>query len=179
MKQIISKAMNSGMDFTRRGALKSFLTRFEIDPDVYDQAYISIKNMAFKKDFSALPFDNRVVILPHCLRDRDECKAEFTDRGYICARCGACDIQAIAEYAEDLGYKGVYIVPGGSMAKKIMEDLKPRGVVGVACFLELAESMELAMLYDIHPQGIPLIRDGCKDTLVDIEEVKDILSQKL
>ncbi|MFO8110652.1 MAG: DUF116 domain-containing protein [Thermoplasmata archaeon] len=177
MKEIISKAMSSGMDFTRGSTIKSFLNRMDIDQDVYDRAYIVLKNSAFKKSFSSTPYNHRVVLLPHCLRNVNKCKAEFTDHGYICAGCGACDIKEIKEFAEDLGYKGVFIIPGGSMVRMIMKKMKPAAVVGVACFLELAESMEQVIINNIIPQGVPLLKDGCKDTVVDKEELKRILKQ--
>ncbi len=178
MKEIISRAMSSGMDFTRGSTIKAFLARLDIDQDVYDKVYITLKNMAFKHDFSNTHFDQRIVLLPHCLRNVEKCKAKFTELGYICAECGECDIGEIKKVADDLGYKGVYVVPGGSMARKVMEETKPAAVVGVACFLELAENMEQVVVYHIIPQGVPLLKEGCKNTLVDKEKLKEILKQR-
>ncbi len=175
MKEIISRAMSSGMDFTRGSTIKAFLARIDIDQDAYDRVYITLKNMAFKQDFTNTHFDQRIVLLPHCLRNVERCEAEFTELGYICAHCGACDIGDIKKQADELGYKGVFVVPGGSMARKVMEDIRPSAVVGVACFLELAESMEQAVVYHIIPQGVPLLKDGCIDTVVDKEELKKIM----
>ncbi len=178
MKEIISKAMNSGMDFTRGSTIKSFLNRMDIDPDVYDRVYIFLKNSAFKNSFSRVPFEERIVLLPHCMRDVTKCKAEFTDHGYLCSECGSCSIGDIKKMADGLGYNGVYVIPGGSMARKIMEELKPTAIVGVACFMELAENMEQVVVFNIIPQGIPLSKDGCKDTTVDLYEVETILRQR-
>lgn len=177
MKEIISKAMSSGMDFTRGSTIKSFLNRMDIDQDVYDSVYIYLKNSAFKKGFSKIPFNKRVLMLPHCMRNVDSCEAEFTDYGYECVHCGSCRIGDLKKYAEDLGYSKVFVIPGGSMARRIIEDFRPDAIVGVACFLELAEHMEQVVVYGMIPQGIPLSKDGCKDTTVDDEEVKDILNQ--
>ncbi len=177
MRDIISRAMSSGMDFTRGSVIKAFLARLDIDQDMYDRVYIALKNMAFKQDFSNTHFDDRIVLLPHCLRNVEKCKAEFTELGYICEKCGECDIGDIKKLADELGYMGVYVIPGGSMARKVMEETKPAAVVGVACFLELAENMEQVVVYHIIPQGVPLLKDGCIDTVVDTIELKRVLKQ--
>ncbi len=175
MKDILSKAASSGLDFTRRGALKSFLSRLDIDPEGYDAVYITIKNMAFEREFKRMPFSNRLVFLPQCLKNSSECTAELTEDGYVCKKCGKCSIKEIMEEAESLGYKGVYIVPGGSLVKKIIERERPGAVVGVACYLELVETMEQVALMGTIPQGVHLYKDGCVDTAVNVDKVIEML----
>ncbi len=172
MREIISKAASSGLDFTRRGALKSFLARIDIEQDTYDMVYTTIKNMSFEKDFCKIPYDNRIVFLPQCLRNANECPAELGKDGYRCKKCGKCPIGEVFALAEELGYKGVYIVPGSSLVRNIIDRDRPRAVVGVACYLELAETMEHVALLDTIPQGVPLLKDGCVDTIADMEKVK-------
>lgn len=177
MKEVISKAMSSGLDFTRRGALKSFLNKMDIDEDLYDKVYIAIKNRAFKKEFKDTPEEHIIIFLPQCLRNSEGCEAELTDEGYQCNKCGRCSISSIIKASEDLGYGGVYIVPGGSLVRKIMEKKKPKAVVGIACNYELVEGIEHATIHDIPTQSVPLIRDGCKDTEVDLEEVYELIDK--
>ncbi len=178
MKDILSKAASSGLDFTRRGALKSFLSRLDMDPEGYDAIYITIKNMAFRKEFKRVPFSNRLVFLPQCLKSSKECPAKLTEYGYECKKCGKCSIAEIIEEAEELGYKGVYIVPGGSLVKKIIEKERPGAVAGVACYLELVETMEQVALMGTIPQGVPLTKDGCVDTSVIVDKVKEMLEMQ-
>ncbi|MFO7791508.1 MAG: DUF116 domain-containing protein [Candidatus Saliniplasma sp.] len=177
MKEVISKAMSSGLDFTRRGALKSFLNKMEIDEDLYDKVYIAIKNRAYKDRFDDTPKENIIIFLPQCLRNSEECEAELTDEGYKCNHCGACSISKIIKTAEDLGYMGVFVVPGGSLVRNIMKKKQPRAVVGIACNYELVEGIEHASIHGIPTQSIPLLRGGCKDTEVDEEEVLEVLDK--
>ncbi len=177
MKEVISKAMSSGLDFTRRGALKSFLNKMDIDEDLYDKVYIAIKNRSFYKEFEEAPKKSIIIFLPQCLRNSEKCEAELTDEGYQCDHCGECSISTIIKTSEGLGYGGVYIVPGGSLVRNIMKNKKPRAVLGVACNYELVEGIEHATIHDIPTQSIPLIKDGCKDTEVDEKEVLELLDK--
>lgn len=44
----------------------------------------------------------------------------------------------ITEYAKNLGYEHVYVVPGGSMVYRILKENKDvRAALGVACLSEL------------------------------------------
>ncbi len=178
MKEIVSKAMSSGLDLTRRGAVKSFLKRLDIDQDLYDRLYTEIKNKAMKTDFKKVPFKERIIFVPQCMRNSKKCQAELEDYGYECKRCGACDIDDIISLADELGYKKVYIVPGGSMVRNIIKKTKPGAVIGVACILEIAEAMELAVVHNVNPQGVCLLKDGCKDTIVDMDELENVMKMR-
>lgn len=175
MKDIISRAMSSGLDFTSGGALKSFLNRFEIDEELYDKTYVKIKNMAFESEFKETPNSKIIIFLPQCLRDSQDCEADLTDEGYVCNRCGNCVIDEVFELAERHEYKGVYIVPGGSMVRKIMKEYEPEAVIGVGCYPELVEAMEFSSVYNIPPQGVSLTKAGCKDTEMNKEELFKVI----
>ncbi|MGM0406048.1 MAG: DUF116 domain-containing protein [Thermoplasmatota archaeon] len=177
MKEVISKAMSSGLDFTRRGALKSFLNRMDIDEDLYDQVYIVIKNRSYKKEFENTPKRDIIIFLPQCLRNSEKCEAELTDKGYECKHCGGCSISTIIKSANKLGYSDVFVVPGGSLVRSIIKEKRPGAIVGVACNYELVEGIEHASVHGIPTQSIPLLRGGCKDTKVDEEEVLELLDK--
>ena len=118
------------------------------------------------KEFRKIPFEERALFLPQCLRNADDCKAKSTDMGYECVHCGNCAISEIKRKAEGMGYS-VFIVPGGRMVYNIMENARPKGVIGVACPFELAEAMEKVTDVGIPCQGILLDKDGCRNTAVD------------
>jgi len=71
------------------------------------------------------------------------------------------------------GYKGVCIASGGAMALKYVAELRPRGIVAVACNKELQEGVEAVLSMATNPSEappivvVPLTRDGCIDTEVD------------
>jgi hypothetical protein len=171
MKDLVTAVQDTGMDIGTRSSLKAVMLKLGMDINMVDQIYVKTKNDVHAKEFAVVAFIDRAVFLPQCLRNSKECKAPLTDEGYACVKCGACPIGKLKAEAERLGYGGFYIVPGGSMVFKIMVKRKFKAVLGVACHFELADSMEKASLYGIPAQGVPLTKDGCKDTQVDVEPV--------
>ncbi|MFP3871546.1 MAG: DUF116 domain-containing protein [Candidatus Aenigmatarchaeota archaeon] len=178
MKEIISKAMSSGLDFSQKGVLKSFLYKMDLDEETYDRVYVNLKNNSLEDKVSKVDFEDRIVLLPQCLRDPDNCEAEMEEFGYKCKNCGNCVIDDIKSKAEDLNYEKVYIVPGSSMAKNVLKKKDPSAVIAVACHSELVEGFEASHVYSIPIQGVPLLRSGCVNTEVDLEKVEEKLQMK-
>jgi hypothetical protein len=71
--------------------------------------------------------------------------------------------------AKDLGYKGIFILPGGSLAQKILLELKPKASLGVACSKELVLGSYLCEKVGVIGQGVKLLKDGCINTVVDMK----------
>lgn len=179
MLEILTKLMAVGADLSSRSAIKRALSFIGEDDDLVDQIYIFVKNKSYGNEVFRVPFEKRALFLPQCLRNSKNCEAELNERGYVCKRCGSCSINEIVEYAEKLGYKHIYIVPGGSLVFKILKEIREeiKAAIGVACFTELSEASERLSRYNIPHQCIPLLKSGCIDTIVDVEEVKRIIGK--
>lgn len=173
---IIAKLASVGADLSTRNAIRMALSLISEDEELTDQIYVEIKNKAYKEDFAKVPVEKKAVFIPQCLRNVKECPAEFGEYGWKCTKCGKCSIGDIIEYGEKLGYKQFYIVPGGSLVKKILKEKVPKGEIkaalGIACWPELAEASEKLSILKIPLQAVPLLRAGCINTLVDLERVK-------
>jgi hypothetical protein len=63
----------------------------------------------------------------------------------------------------------VYILPGGSCVSKILKTANYEGVVGVACGEEIKISGEILGGGDVAGQAIPLIKNGCANTIFNLE----------
>ena len=61
------------------------------------------------------------------------------------------------------------------MVFKIITKKKPKAVMGVACYVELEQAMETAGRLGLPNMGTPLLKDGCKDTNVDVKKVFSML----
>jgi len=133
-------------------------------------------NRLYETEFRGIPFSERAIFIPHCLRHK-ECKAERSIEGIICINCGRCNIGSFKKEAEALGYR-VFIVPGASIIKKIIEKYKFKAVLGVACLPELKQGIELMKKRGIAALAVPLLKDGCVDTKVDWNKVKAITNLK-
>jgi len=140
---------------------------FSIREELVDEILIELRNAVMLEDFKHS--ERRAVVLPQCMR-HPECKARCDPIiGYECKKCGMCDIGRIVEAAEKYNFK-VFVVPGDSFVRKIMQSYKPGACLGVACYTELTESMQAVSKF-VPVQGVCLLKDGCYDTKVDVDEV--------
>jgi len=134
------------------------------------------------KQLSKIDPSQRILLLPHCLRQSNTCKASYNEEGLQCQRCDPdCAVNQLTAAALQNGYKGVCVAPGGRLALKYVEKSRPRAVVAVACEKELAEGVEgvkaLAKV-NLTPLTviIPLVKDGCVDTEVDVVKALEIIT---
>lgn len=174
IEDLVNRVLGLGLDVGTKDAVKSALQLIGSDTSTVDIVYIELRNRLNLRAFSKVPFQERALFLSHCLKSSDNCKAKVTDAGLQCEDCGACQLTIMRKEALDLGYK-VYIVPGGSLVFRIIKETKPKACVGVACPFELEEAFEKLTVANIPYQGIPLSKDGCVNTAVDVHKVSRIL----
>jgi len=121
----------------------------------------------------------RALFLPHCSRKYldSRCKAVFNPDipSYTCAHCSAdCLVNQSVQLATKKAYD-IYIVPGGSCIPKIMRNTNYEGAVGVACGEEIKMFGPLLSKLDVAGQAIPLIKNGCANTIFNIETLAKVL----
>lgn len=127
--------------------------RIGISRDRVGHSFIRVSNLLVNR---AAGEGAVLALLPRCLTR--ECKKRTKE---ICA--GYSDVVA-------------YTAPGGSVARKIIRETKPRAIVAVACERDLVSGIQ-----DIAPKipviGIPNSRpEGpCKDTTLDLDEFESAL----
>lgn len=138
-------------------------------------AITSRKNKEHALAFSRTEFHERIVFVPQCLRSTEKCAAEERAAEYVCRRCRACKIATVFERADELGYMGVRILKGGSAISHLLHTIKPKAVLGVACSFEGALGMLECERLGIAVQTVILLRDGCADTDVDLDEVMETM----
>ncbi|MGI5835471.1 MAG: DUF116 domain-containing protein [Chloroflexota bacterium] len=137
-----------------------------------------------RKQLAAIDPKERVLLLSHCLRPSKRCPGKFAKEGLICPEpCEEhCVVGRLRDAAISLGYMGVCIAAGGSMALKYVLEHRPRGIVAVACEKELAEGVDAVRSKSENENSlpvivvVPLINDGCVDTEVDEAAALEIIS---
>ncbi len=144
-------------------------------PEVLDLFLIEAANAAMARSFArAGPV--RMLAAPQCLRS-GECRAPLDPRdGYRCRRCGKCPLGELGLAAEQTGFQ-FFIVPGDRMVKRLAHRLGAHAAIGVACPAELSGAMLAGMRMGVAAIGVPLACDGCFETSVDIERVKDAMGR--
>ena len=115
----------------------------------------------------------RVLFLPHCSRKYmdSRCRAVFEPSlpSYVCAHCSPdCNVNRADRVAKEKGYD-VYVLPGGSCVPKILKAKKYEGAVGVACGEEVKLSTELLNSMSVAGQSVPLLKNGCANTVFNLE----------
>jgi len=152
--------------------LRRLLSFFRVDPSLIDRVSVEIRNALNYPDFAATSMEERVLLLPQCIRST-ECPAKLNPvDGIHCMECGKCMIAELSAICKELGIR-MYISPGGTFTGRILMYSRPKAkaVVGVACYPNLHEGMLNAKLMGVTAQGVPLITPGCVNTTVDREEI--------
>ena len=162
------------MDLSTKDLKVRVAELFNLSEDEAARVIIRARNELKKEKLSAAK--KKIVFLPQCLRKR-ECKAPLTEEGFQCKRCSEdCQARQIRDYSLAGGAE-CFIVPGGTMVRNIVVSRKPDGVVGVACWKEAEEGAAECEKLGVPAVGVTLVRDGCVNTLVDVEEVKALLDE--
>ncbi|MHA1480863.1 MAG: DUF116 domain-containing protein [Candidatus Thorarchaeota archaeon] len=136
---------------------------------------IEAMNVLSGQAYTDIPLENKILLIPHCLRDAQNCIAPVDEEGYHCQKCGACVIADIVTSAEAVGIKW-YMVGGGSQAMNIVKNARPHAVLGIACFDDSLKALETLGEYGIPSQAILLSKAGCVNTEVDLDLVIDQLN---
>ncbi len=138
-------------------------------------ALILKKNRENTFRFLITPYAERVVLLPQCLRSTTACQAEERDGEYICKGCGACKIAEITRRANELGYLGTRVLKGGSAIPRLIKETQAKAVLGIACPIEGALGIMVCEHAGVPVFCVPLLRAGCADTDVDLDDVRSAL----
>lgn len=138
--------------------------------------HIELRNKLNEYGYKRVPFNERALFLPHCLRDSKECKAKYDEEGLHCKRCGKCQINELIDLAEEMDYEKVFVCPGGSMVQKLVKKYNPKAILGVCCYDEANMAFDKLRGTNVAPQAVLLLYDGCKDTKANIAEVKEKMS---
>ena len=137
---------------------KNIMKFFKCDELFVDRVSINAKDL--------------IVILPHCLRAKN-CPAKLGSSGLSCIKCGKCSVGIFEEICERKGI-GIYIVPGSTFIKRVIKQRPFKGVICVACPVDLNQA--LMFLSNYITQGVYLLNDGCINTRVNENEVIYLLN---
>ena len=135
--------------------------------------YIEVNNIMVKSNLLKYDTSDILILLPHCLQN-SECEVKITGGIEKCKRCGKCDLDRISKISGECDVKAV-VVTGGTAARKLIKDLRPKLVLSIACERDLVSG-----IYDV--KNVPVLgvlnkrpNGPCFNTRVIVEEVKKYL----
>jgi geranylgeranyl diphosphate synthase type II len=137
---------------------------------------VLVGNFFWKQQFLAIPFERRMLLLPHCLKHAEGCPADYDEYGLDCEKCGACSIADYKVRAEQLGYK-VLVAEGSPIVLKIIVSGHIDGILGVSCLNVLEKAIDKVLVAGVPSYAIPLHSGDCKNTSLDESWVWDVLEK--
>jgi geranylgeranyl pyrophosphate synthase len=137
-------------------------------------ALVCISNEFWREQVQAIPFQRRLLLLPHCLKHAEGCPADYDEFGLDCRKCGACSVADFKTKAEDLGYK-VLVSEGTPIVLKIIVSGHIDAIVGVACLNVLEKALDKVLLAGIPCVAAPLLSSNCRSTSVDDDWVFELI----
>ena len=136
---------------------------------------VAVSNEFWRATFAAVPQHRRLFLLPHCLANRAACAGTYDAVGLHCAGCGSCEIDGLRRYAEEMGYAVIVAEGTSSVLMKIL-DGEADAILGVACLDSLEKSFHRVAELGVPHLALPLLRNGCVDTLAEVDEIRLLLA---
>ena len=136
---------------------------------------IELNNALWRAYFPHIARKQRLLLLPFCLRKQPECPADHDDLGLICRNCGQCNIPYLSAEADTLDMP-VLVAESSSAVADWVEQGEIQAVVGVSCLDSLEKSFPAMLRSAVPGIAVPLLRDGCKDTAFDPDDLKRALA---
>lgn len=137
-------------------------------------AMVAISNEFWRGQVQAVPFQRRLLLLPHCLKHAEGCPADYDEFGLDCKKCGACSVADFKVKAEELGYK-VLVSEGTPIVLKIIVSGHVDAIVGVACLNVLEKALDKILLAGVPCVAAPLLSSNCRSTSVDDDWVSELI----
>ena len=134
------------------------------------RSFIKVNNELVLSDTPHCKPHELLVLLPHCIQS-SRCTHRLTYHIDNCARCGACPIRDVLGLRDAYGVQ-VAIATGGTIARRIVVQARPKLIVAVACERDLSSGIQ-----DTHPLpvfGVINERPNgpCLDTFVNIRRLE-------
>ncbi|MBN2541589.1 DUF116 domain-containing protein [bacterium] len=146
---------------------------FGISKDKLRSSYVDVNDALIKATKKRISTDKILLLLPHCLQN-SECPWRITFDIHNCRNCGNCVISELLEIVDK--YKiSMKVATGGTIARKVIKEIRPTVIIAVACQRDLTSGITDA--YPIPVYGILNKRPNgpCFNTDVDIDKVKEAL----
>lgn len=136
-----------------------------VDKESIMLSFISVNNELVQAEADRYRPEDVLLLMPHCLQS-SKCDRRLTYDINNCKRCGLCPIAGLLDLHDAYGVN-LAIATGGTIARRIVVQMRPRLIIAVACYRDLASGIQDA--YPLPVFGVLNERPHgpCLDTLVD------------
>lgn len=134
------------------------------------KVYVHLNNKYIFSISHRIKSEDIMILTPHCIQ-KNFCKHKITNNIENCAGCGKCNVDDLVKLKQKYNIK-VFIATGGTLARKIILENKPKAIIAVACERDLTSGIQdvskipVVGVFNKRPNG------PCIDTQMDISEVE-------
>jgi len=180
---LLSVALGRSLPLTKRlrgVTIKLFLPLmiilarlFGISKERVRNSFIKVNNELVLAEGKVYQPREILLLLPHCLQS-SRCAVRLTYDINNCKRCGLCPVAALLALTDAYGVH-MAIATGGTIARRIVVQKRPRLILAVACERDLAAGVQDT--YPLPVFGILNDRPNgpCLDTLVALPDLERAL----
>ncbi|WP_330408573.1 DUF116 domain-containing protein [Romboutsia weinsteinii] len=136
--------------------------------------FIKLNNKYIYSKKYNLNSEDILILIPHCVQ-KNSCKLKVTNEITNCKQCGLCNIGDLVQLKEKANVN-IFVATGGTLARKIIMDNRPKAVIAVACERDLTAGVQdtskipVLGVFNKRPNG------PCVDTSIDIKEVEEAIN---
>ncbi len=133
-------------------------------------SFIQVNNELVNASQKTYAPSELLLLMPHCLQ-RSKCKLRLTYDIRNCKRCGRCPIDGLLGLSDKYGVD-LAIATGGTIARRIVVQKRPRLILAVACERDLSAGIQDT--YPLPVFGVLNERPHgpCLDTLVPLDRLE-------
>jgi hypothetical protein len=144
-----------------------------ISKDKVRSSFVKVNNDLVSSQAKRYQPKELLLLMPHCLQ-RSKCKMRLTYSIHNCKRCGQCPIDKLIGLSEHYGIH-LAIATGGTIARRIVVQRRPKLILAVACERDLASGIQDT--YPLPVFGILNFRPNgpCLDTDVPLDVLEDAI----
>ncbi len=150
---------------------------FGISKNKIRSSFIRVNNELVLSETGRFKPSEILLLMPHCLQ-KSKCKIRLTYDINNCKRCGKCPITGLLELSDKYGIY-LAIATGGTIARRIVVQRRPKIIIAVACQRDLASGIQDT--YPLPVYGVLNQRPHgpCLDTLVPLEHLEKAIRRFL
>jgi hypothetical protein len=136
-------------------------------------SFIKVNNELVATNGKTYSPDEIILLMPHCLQQSD-CDVRLTYDTQNCKRCGKCHITGLLNLSDKYGLY-LAIATGGSIARRIVVQRRPKLILAVACERDLSSGIQDT--YPLPVYGILNMRPHgpCINTSVHLDSLEEAI----
>jgi len=140
-------------------------------------SFIKVNNEMVLRELGRFEPSRILLLMPHCLQN-SRCEMRLTHDVNNCKRCGMCPITGLLELRDKYGVH-LAVATGGTIARRIVVDKRPKVIIAVACYRDLSSGIQDT--YPLPVFGVLNERPHgpCLDTTVRLENLEAALQRFL